>query len=328
MQFSTISLLDFSVLFILGACFGSFGSVLIERWKSGKWGILFGRSECPKCHHILSAWELMPLLSYVLQWGKCKKCHTPIGSFYPILELIMGCVFMISGFIAAAFWYTPNDSMWWLFLFWSFITAIYIVYDLRYMEIPDQVLIPGIYGTLLLLILWYFIPSFRIFYDIQTYPTFHTMVLDHLSWALVLYTFLYLQILIPGSYALLRSGKKKECMMLMLSYITFPFMLFIDFVTGKTDENTNEIDIPTWVGWGDLRVALFIGLTLGTIHGVASFIFAYILWSIIGTGMIAYKKFRGKWEKINSQIPFWPFLWIGWFLSLIYYTPILDYIIK
>jgi prepilin signal peptidase PulO-like enzyme (type II secretory pathway) len=33
--------------------FGSFSSVIISRLKNGKSGIASGRSECPKCHHVL-----------------------------------------------------------------------------------------------------------------------------------------------------------------------------------------------------------------------------------------------------------------------------------
>lgn len=39
--------------------------------------------------------------------------------------------------------------MWWVFLFWTFVTGIYIIYDLRYMEIPDQIMVPAILITLI-----------------------------------------------------------------------------------------------------------------------------------------------------------------------------------
>jgi len=54
----------------------------------------------------------------------------------------------------------------------------------------------------------------------------------------------------------------------------------------KTKHEKIDEEIPTWVGGGDLRIALFIGITLGTIHGIASFAFAYIIGSIIGIGYL------------------------------------------
>ena len=49
----------------------------------------------------------------------------------------------------------------------------------------------------------------------------------------------------------------------------------------RKPKKEESLDIPTWIGGGDLRIALFIGLTLGIVHGVASFAFAYIIGSIV-----------------------------------------------
>ncbi|SBS31239.1 Leader peptidase PppA [Marinomonas aquimarina] len=45
-----------------------------------------GRSVCPHCHHRLSVIELIPLLSFILQKGRCRQCHKPISLRYPIIE--------------------------------------------------------------------------------------------------------------------------------------------------------------------------------------------------------------------------------------------------
>lgn len=71
-----------------------------------------------------------------------------------------------------------------------------------------------------------------------------------------------------------------------MSYITFPFLLLRDFFwrsqNTRSSTESSDLEVPTWIGGGDLRIALFIGLTLGTLHGIVSFVFAYILGSIIG----------------------------------------------
>ena len=52
-----------------------------------------GRSRCPKCGHVLSAWELVPVLSWLGLRGRCKSCHEPISARYPLTELMGAAVF-------------------------------------------------------------------------------------------------------------------------------------------------------------------------------------------------------------------------------------------
>lgn len=305
-------------------CFWSFSTVLIDRWHNRKGGILFWRSECPSCHHRLWFFELIPMLSYIFLWGKCKNCHTKISSFYPFAEWTMMLIFMSMAYIGLSFWYTPFDIMWYIFLFWGFVTGVYILYDLRYTEIPDQIIVPGIYITLgLVLYSWY--SDFQLF-DYHTYASYHDFLLDHLSWAIILYTFLFLQILIPWWIYLLKKKQKKEFLGLLTSYFLFPILILINLNKKDTSESTEDA-LPAWVWWWDLRVSIFIWLTLGGIHGVAAFAFAYIIWSIVWV-ILMIKKI-GKWATSpSSEIQFWPFLWIWWLLSLFFHEDILSYVTK
>jgi leader peptidase (prepilin peptidase)/N-methyltransferase len=45
------------------------------------------RSACPHCGHVLSAWENLPVLSYVLLRGRCSACHAHVSLRYPVLEI-------------------------------------------------------------------------------------------------------------------------------------------------------------------------------------------------------------------------------------------------
>ncbi len=91
-------------LSILWTIFWSFGSVILQRmqrkisWKVVKW-FLFGRSECPKCHHQLHRYNLIPLYSWFSQGGKCMYCKTKISSLYPVLEIVSGLVFALRWWI-------------------------------------------------------------------------------------------------------------------------------------------------------------------------------------------------------------------------------------
>ncbi len=93
-----MTILNIIILFVLWTIFGSFWWVLISRnWdKNGIKSIFFGRSKCDNCWKTLSPTELIPILSFWLQKGKCKKCGTKLSNFYRIIELICGIIFVIT----------------------------------------------------------------------------------------------------------------------------------------------------------------------------------------------------------------------------------------
>lgn len=308
----------FFLIFIfwsLGLIFGSFATVLIERWHSGKWGIMIGRSECPHCQHILGWRDLFPLISYLWSRGKCSYCGISIPAFYPIAEILMGSIFSIIAYAGMRIGIDPISTEMVLLLLFAFTTGVYILYDMRYMEIPDQMIIPVIYLLLA-------IPFFSLLftpYSGYTFHTFHIPIIDRLYGAFFLYTFFYIQIMIPGSYYLVKHRDWKHLWELILSYITFPIVMLIDI--WRTPRPEEILEIPTWIGGGDLRIAIFAWLTLGVVHGIASFAFAYIIGSMIWVTILLYNAIQRK--KTESQIPFWPFLGIGWILSILFYPEII-----
>lgn len=76
-----MSLMIYAFAFMIFACVGSFIGVCYDRIPRGE-QILAGRSHCDVCGRTLSPWELIPIVSYVLLWGKCRKCrkHIPFTS--------------------------------------------------------------------------------------------------------------------------------------------------------------------------------------------------------------------------------------------------------
>ena len=83
------------LFFIFGLIFGSFYNVVAYRLPKQE-SLLFPASHCPKCNHYLKWYELIPVLSYIIQGGKCRNCKTSISPFYMIFELTTGILFMIS----------------------------------------------------------------------------------------------------------------------------------------------------------------------------------------------------------------------------------------
>ena len=73
------------LIFLLGLCFGSFGGMLAARIPLGE--AITGRSHCTRCNQTLEPLELIPVLSFLAQRGKCRHCGEKISPAYVIVEL-------------------------------------------------------------------------------------------------------------------------------------------------------------------------------------------------------------------------------------------------
>ncbi len=125
---------------LLGLLVGSFLNVLILRTKSGK-SFVTGRSECPKCHKALSWYELVPVLSYAIQKGRCRGCRARISPQYPLVELLTGAVY--AGLYLAIG--TGSQQAVFYLGVWLAAASLLIaaaVYDLHWMILPDRFMIP------------------------------------------------------------------------------------------------------------------------------------------------------------------------------------------
>ncbi|MBU6140754.1 MAG: A24 family peptidase [Proteobacteria bacterium] len=71
---------------IFALIFGSFGTLVSYRLARNE-PIGFTRSKCLSCGNILRVWNLIPLLSWIFQRGKCSNCHAKISLRYPLIEL-------------------------------------------------------------------------------------------------------------------------------------------------------------------------------------------------------------------------------------------------
>jgi leader peptidase (prepilin peptidase)/N-methyltransferase len=72
---------------LFGLVVGSFLNVVIDRMVEGR-DIVHGRSMCDHCHRVLSWWELIPIISYVVFSGKSHCCHKPLSIQYPLVERV------------------------------------------------------------------------------------------------------------------------------------------------------------------------------------------------------------------------------------------------
>ncbi len=83
------NLLGAAFLLPLGAALGSFFEVVLDRVPRGE-SLLWPPSHCRTCRIRLTADELIPVISYLAQHGRCRACDTPIGRGVPIREALSG----------------------------------------------------------------------------------------------------------------------------------------------------------------------------------------------------------------------------------------------
>jgi prepilin signal peptidase PulO-like enzyme (type II secretory pathway) len=85
---------------VIGLLVGSFLATLVLRLPKRE-PIVFARSACPRCGHVLGPGELIPVLSWLLQGRRCRACGVPISGFYAVMEIASALV------AGAAVWFAP-----------------------------------------------------------------------------------------------------------------------------------------------------------------------------------------------------------------------------
>lgn len=128
--------------FIFGTIIGSFANVFVLRYGTGR--SLNGRSSCGSCGKQLSWYELIPVVSWLIQRGRCRSCDSRISPQYLIVELVFGGVFTLCAWsiLGSAIVLTVSSSINLVYL-WivSFLFIALSVYDIRHMIIPNGILI-------------------------------------------------------------------------------------------------------------------------------------------------------------------------------------------
>lgn len=89
-------MMELLLVFILGACIGSYVNVLRIR---GFVKSCINRSYCPNCKTQLKWYHLIPILSFVFLNGKCSYCNSKIEIKYILFELIFGIIFLLLYYI-------------------------------------------------------------------------------------------------------------------------------------------------------------------------------------------------------------------------------------
>lgn len=237
------------VLFLCGLFIGSFLNVLADRLPQGK--SILGRSHCDNCKKTLTWKDLIPVISFAYLRGKCRYCGASLAYQYPFLEIFTGILFSVTYIFTINSFATYSQNLVYGLIFSLIIVSVLIVIlfaDLRYMIIPDEMIIVGSTASLVWLI----------FFN-------RALILEHLLAAVGASLF---------------------------------FLLIYVITKGRG------------MGFGDVKLALFIGLLLGATATFMAIYVAFLTGAVIGIILILWKK-----KKMRSAIPFGPFLVFGTFVS-------------
>ena len=94
------------------------------------------RSRCPQCGTMITAWQNIPVISWLVLGGKCGHCRNPIPARYPLVEIITG---LLSGVMIWRFGATLEGGAT-LILLWSLIALTVI--DIDHQLLPDNITYP------------------------------------------------------------------------------------------------------------------------------------------------------------------------------------------
>jgi leader peptidase (prepilin peptidase)/N-methyltransferase len=112
-------------------------------------------SRCPSCGHQIRALENIPVISFLLQKGRCKHCQEKISARYPAIELLTTIISTIVAWQLGFGW--PLAFA--LLLSWALIALTFIDFD--HQLLPDDITLPLLWLGLLLSI-------FNLFTDMQS----------------------------------------------------------------------------------------------------------------------------------------------------------------
>lgn len=129
----------YTFVFIFGAVIGSFLNVCIYRLPRSL-SVVFPSSGCPSCGSTIRFYDNIPIISYLLLRGRCRKCRSGISWVYPLVEFLNASLYVLTYY--KFFYY----SVWVVAAYFVFISALIVItfIDLEHMIIPDRITLPGI----------------------------------------------------------------------------------------------------------------------------------------------------------------------------------------
>lgn len=273
----------YTILFLIGLGFGSFINVVSFRFtpenKVFDLKKIGGRSNCPYCRKTLRWYELIPILSFFIQAGKCRSCGHKLSWQYPLVELLTGLIF-----VAVPFFINPVNRLfgydcyqigtWSIWILVLLVLLLISLIDFRNFFIPDELIWLLIFLGSVLLFLESRMPKIDFFN--HSFLRHYALIFN---WPNNIW-FNHLLAAAAGA-------------------VFFGFLFY--FGKGKI------------LGGGDVKLSFALGWLLGWPDILVAFILTFLFGGITGfTLMLSHKK------TMKDFLPFAPFLAIGVTLTVLF----------
>mgnify|MGYP001589271713 CR=1 FL=1 len=199
-------LLPTILFFILGLIIGSFLNVVIFRFNTKR--SFGGRSACLSCQRKLSWYELIPVVSFLWLWGRCRNCKTKISIQYPLVELATGLIFASLFLKFQDIFLTDIQSFSIIYVYYATAFSLLMIiatYDLKHKIIPDALSL--VFGAIAFLGLFFFHNNFfDSSYPVVLYFQIPT-VLEFLSGVFIAFPFAFFWFISKGRWMGLGDAK-------------------------------------------------------------------------------------------------------------------------
>ncbi|HYR44061.1 MAG TPA: prepilin peptidase [Terriglobia bacterium] len=130
--------MELAFALVFGLVIGSFLNVVIVRLPQGL-SISTPRSHCPQCKRLIPWYDNMPILSYMVLRGHCRRCDKKISARYPFVEALSALVSVLLYFKFGL------GSEWAIFLAFSAALIVLAFIDLDHRILPDEITLNGIW---------------------------------------------------------------------------------------------------------------------------------------------------------------------------------------
>ena len=281
--------------FVSGLFFGSFLNLVSDRVVKGE-QILKGRSHCDHCKKPLKPRNLIPVISFILQRGKCDMCSKKLSWYYPFSEIITGLAFVGAAYISNVF-LLANFSTVQTFVYLTIVASFYVILaltDLKYNLIPNKIVYPAIAVVFLFIVF---------------------------STGLFLYT--YYQGLIADDFGqyLLEAG--------IMKVQTFNILKNLLWLLVSSFGIAGFFALLVWItkgrgmGGGDITLGFLIGVFNGFPFNILAIFIGFVLGAAVSLILVVFKL-----KSLKDTVPFGPFLIIGSVIALLWGPAIWTYYIN
>lgn len=293
------------VLFVFGACVGSFLNVVIYRLPLDR-SLVRPGSTCPRCGKAICGYDNIPILSWFLLRGRCRACAVPIPFRYPAVEFLNAALWVAVGWTLRDLPYPPAVNAGLMVLHLLFVSTLLAAtwIDLDHRIIPDEFTLGGLAVVLVACILL---------------PGLHAGAVEASPTS-------------PAWMASLLAG--------LLGMLVGGGTLFLTGVAGTLllqkqirEAQKHDPEVDSAMGLGDVKLMAMVGAMLGWVDVLLAFLVAVFLGAVLGClhkyrtgtypdGVAGWAAIRERFRSGDSSMPFGPHLCGGAVVMLVAGEPI------